>query len=171
MFPALQRIPAERLRQIVSAAVQLSRVQYSLLTAAPFQLPRRSRQTRPTQLSAHRAGHPPDSSMLFGLLEEETCAKPSVCLQVKTTGIVEVHFTFKNLNFKLFDVGGQRSERKKWIHCFEVRLSPPLTHPCQLIEFPNIPGCDCHYFLRGHVGIRPSTARGRDNGLSPTLPF
>lgn len=39
--------------------------------------------------------------------------------RVKTTGIVEVHFNFKNLNFKLFDVGGQRSERKKWIHCFE----------------------------------------------------
>ncbi|KAI6189255.1 Guanine nucleotide-binding proteinG(O) subunit alpha [Aphelenchoides besseyi] len=39
--------------------------------------------------------------------------------RVKTTGIVEVHFTFKNLNFKLFDVGGQRAERKKWIHCFE----------------------------------------------------
>ena len=39
--------------------------------------------------------------------------------RVKTTGIVEVHFSFKNLNFKLFDVGGQRSERKKWIHCFE----------------------------------------------------
>ncbi|KAM7534713.1 hypothetical protein Aperf_G00000112374 [Anoplocephala perfoliata] len=39
--------------------------------------------------------------------------------RVKTTGIVEVHFQFKNMNFKLFDVGGQRSERKKWIHCFE----------------------------------------------------
>nr|BAA93637.1 G protein a subunit o class [Octopus vulgaris] len=39
--------------------------------------------------------------------------------RVKTTGIVEVHFAFKTLNFKLFDVGGQRSERKKWIHCFE----------------------------------------------------
>ena len=39
--------------------------------------------------------------------------------RVKTTGIVEVHFSFKNLNFKLFDVGGQRDERRKWIHCFE----------------------------------------------------
>ncbi|CDQ86256.1 unnamed protein product [Oncorhynchus mykiss] len=39
--------------------------------------------------------------------------------RVKTTGIVETHFVFKNLHFRLFDVGGQRSERKKWIHCFE----------------------------------------------------
>ncbi|KAI1290870.1 Guanine nucleotide-binding protein G(i) subunit alpha [Halotydeus destructor] len=39
--------------------------------------------------------------------------------RVKTTGIVETHFTFKGLFFKMFDVGGQRSERKKWIHCFE----------------------------------------------------
>ena len=34
-------------------------------------------------------------------------------------GVHGAHFRFKNLNFKLFDVGGQRSERKKWIHCFE----------------------------------------------------
>ena len=39
--------------------------------------------------------------------------------RVKTTGIVETHFDYKSLNFKIFDVGGQRSERKKWIHCFE----------------------------------------------------
>ncbi|XP_026691426.1 G protein alpha subunit Gi isoform X1 [Ciona intestinalis] len=39
--------------------------------------------------------------------------------RVKTTGIVEVDFNFKGLTFKMFDVGGQRSERKKWIHCFE----------------------------------------------------
>ncbi|EAT39145.1 AAEL009037-PA, partial [Aedes aegypti] len=39
--------------------------------------------------------------------------------RVKTTGIVETHFSFKGIHFKMFDVGGQRSERKKWIHCFE----------------------------------------------------
>uniref|UniRef100_A0A1B6C3R0 Guanine nucleotide-binding protein G(I) subunit alpha n=1 Tax=Clastoptera arizonana TaxID=38151 RepID=A0A1B6C3R0_9HEMI len=39
--------------------------------------------------------------------------------RVKTTGIIETYFTFKGLHFKMFDVGGQRSERKKWIHCFE----------------------------------------------------
>jgi guanine nucleotide-binding protein G(o) subunit alpha len=39
--------------------------------------------------------------------------------RVKTTGIVEINFSLKDLNFRVFDVGGQRSERKKWIHCFE----------------------------------------------------
>merc|ERR1712226_1398050 len=39
--------------------------------------------------------------------------------RVKTTGIVETHFDYRDLHFKMFDVGGQRSERKKWIHCFE----------------------------------------------------
>jgi len=39
--------------------------------------------------------------------------------RVKTTGIVEINFAHKNFGFKMFDVGGQRSERKKWIHCFE----------------------------------------------------
>nr|XP_056717163.1 guanine nucleotide-binding protein G(t) subunit alpha-1 [Euleptes europaea] len=39
--------------------------------------------------------------------------------RVKTMGIVETQFSFKDLNFRMFDVGGQRSERKKWIHCFE----------------------------------------------------
>lgn len=39
--------------------------------------------------------------------------------RVKTTGIVEINFLLKGMNFRVFDVGGQRSERKKWIHCFE----------------------------------------------------
>ncbi|KAJ7624818.1 heterotrimeric G protein alpha subunit B [Roridomyces roridus] len=39
--------------------------------------------------------------------------------RVKTTGITETAFKVGDLQYKLFDVGGQRSERKKWIHCFE----------------------------------------------------
>ncbi|KAJ7854002.1 heterotrimeric G-protein alpha subunit, GPA1-like protein [Mycena leptocephala] len=39
--------------------------------------------------------------------------------RVKTTGITETAFQVGELTYKLFDVGGQRSERKKWIHCFE----------------------------------------------------
>lgn len=39
--------------------------------------------------------------------------------RVKTTGITETTFTINNKVCRMFDVGGQRSERKKWIHCFE----------------------------------------------------
>lgn len=39
--------------------------------------------------------------------------------RVRTTGIVEQPFVIDGNNFKMFDVGGQRNERKKWIHCFE----------------------------------------------------
>ncbi|KAI9271257.1 guanine nucleotide-binding protein alpha-3 subunit [Helicostylum pulchrum] len=38
----------------------------------------------------------------------------------KTTGIVEAKFMIKETSIHMFDVGGQRSERKKWIHCFEA---------------------------------------------------
>lgn len=39
--------------------------------------------------------------------------------RVKTTGIVESEFDLNGIKFRLFDVGGQRNERKKWIHCFD----------------------------------------------------
>jgi len=38
--------------------------------------------------------------------------------RIKTTGIVESTFTVNSTNFTIVDVGGQRSERKKWLHCF-----------------------------------------------------
>jgi len=40
--------------------------------------------------------------------------------RVPTTGIVENVFEIDRNQFQMYDVGGQRSERKKWIHCFEV---------------------------------------------------
>lgn len=39
--------------------------------------------------------------------------------RLKTTGITETTFRVGELAYRLLDVGGQRSERKKWIHCFE----------------------------------------------------
>lgn len=39
--------------------------------------------------------------------------------RIKTTGITETNFIIDSFNFKVLDAGGQRSERKKWIHCFE----------------------------------------------------
>ncbi|XP_066138652.1 G protein alpha q subunit [Euwallacea fornicatus] len=36
-----------------------------------------------------------------------------------TTGILEYPFDLDSIIFRMVDVGGQRSERRKWIHCFE----------------------------------------------------
>ncbi|KAK9768301.1 Guanine nucleotide-binding protein alpha-2 subunit [Basidiobolus ranarum] len=43
--------------------------------------------------------------------------------RTKTTGIIETRFNMGQLSIHMFDVGGQRSERKKWIHCFEAVTS------------------------------------------------
>eukprot|EP00076_Gallus_gallus_P049600 XP_429163.2 guanine nucleotide-binding protein subunit alpha-14 isoform X3 [Gallus gallus] len=40
-------------------------------------------------------------------------------VRVPTTGIIEYPFDLENVIFRMVDVGGQRSERRKWIHCFE----------------------------------------------------
>ena len=39
--------------------------------------------------------------------------------RVRTTGIVQTDFKIKGLDFAMFDVGGQRNERRKWIHAFD----------------------------------------------------
>ena len=39
--------------------------------------------------------------------------------RVRTTGIVETSFEVEGSDFQVFDTGGERNERRKWIHCFE----------------------------------------------------
>lgn len=39
--------------------------------------------------------------------------------RVRTCGIVEETYVIENVEFTIIDVGGQRNERKKWIHCFD----------------------------------------------------
>ena len=39
--------------------------------------------------------------------------------RVQTTGIVETSFKSGSITYRLTDVGGQRSERRKWLHCFD----------------------------------------------------
>jgi len=40
--------------------------------------------------------------------------------RIPTTGMRDKMFRIKDTDFKIFDVGGQRSERNKWIHCFDA---------------------------------------------------
>jgi len=46
---------------------------------------------------------------------EEDC----IMARVRTTGIVTTEFDEGSVHFSVVDVAGQRSERKKWIHCFD----------------------------------------------------
>lgn len=39
--------------------------------------------------------------------------------RLRTTGTTEQQFDLGHFRYLMIDVGGQRSERKKWIHCFE----------------------------------------------------
>eukprot|EP00301_Raphidiophrys_heterophryoidea_P020645 c5283_g1_i1.p1 GENE.c5283_g1_i1~~c5283_g1_i1.p1 ORF type:complete len:348 (-),score=75.72 c5283_g1_i1:537-1580(-) len=39
--------------------------------------------------------------------------------RVRTTGVSEIHFEAGGAKFRMVDVGGQRNERRKWIHCFQ----------------------------------------------------
>lgn len=39
-------------------------------------------------------------------------------VKIRTTGIYETAFTINGMDLVFIDVGGQRSERRKWMHCF-----------------------------------------------------
>ena len=95
--------------------------------------------------------------------------------RVKTTGIVETRFLFKTLSFKMIDVGGQRSERKKWIHCFEGTINITdinalfwLLCVFQLIELACYRGHSYH-FLCGTERLRLSVSRRRRNEPSARI--
>ncbi|CAD5223605.1 unnamed protein product [Bursaphelenchus okinawaensis] len=68
----------------------------------------------------------PDSSVHFIDSLDRIC-NPSyipsqqdiLLLRISTMGVIEVTFKIKDKMWRVFDVGGQRSQRKKWIHCFD----------------------------------------------------
>ena len=55
------------------------------------------------------------------ILEEKYVPSNEDILRMRkpTSGIIETVITFGDVSFRLVDAGGQRTERKKWIHCFE----------------------------------------------------
>lgn len=67
-----------------------------------------------------------DSAAYFFGKVKELCApdyRPSdadiLQTRVRSTGIYQFTFTMDEHKFLVVDVGGQRNERRKWIHCFE----------------------------------------------------
>lgn len=66
-------------------------------------------------------------SLAYYLNKIDVVSKPTfipdkddiIHMRVRTSGIVTEKYTIDNAVFEIYDVGGQRNERKKWIHCFE----------------------------------------------------
>jgi len=60
-----------------------------------------------------------DSVLRFGEEDFRPTNDDIFRCKLKTTGINETKFNVSDIEFTLIDVGGQRSERKKWLHCFD----------------------------------------------------
>lgn len=79
--------------------------------------------------------------------------------RLRTTGISETIFELGNLTYKMVDVGGQRSERKKWIHVFDN---------VQVVLFlVAISGYD-HVLVEDRNGVSPLHWSVRRTLLTPT---
>uniref|UniRef100_A0A0K0F0M0 Guanine nucleotide-binding protein alpha-5 subunit (inferred by orthology to a C. elegans protein) n=1 Tax=Strongyloides venezuelensis TaxID=75913 RepID=A0A0K0F0M0_STRVS len=69
--------------------------------------------------------YPDNTTYLFDNIKRilEPTYKPTpqdiVQARAATTGVHELRFEFKNFTIRLIDVGGQKTERRKWIHSFE----------------------------------------------------
>lgn len=72
--------------------------------------------------------------------------------RVRSTGIEEAEFRFEDITFRMVDVGGQRSERRKWIHCFDAVKK--LQHLPQLTTTAG----HCRHLLRFSGRVRPDIA-------------
>lgn len=46
-------------------------------------------------------------------------ANDHLYVRVRTTGVTTSNYDINGVRFEMYDVGGQRNERRKWIHCFE----------------------------------------------------
>ncbi|XP_031716063.1 guanine nucleotide-binding protein subunit alpha-11-like [Anarrhichthys ocellatus] len=73
---------------------------------------------REFQLSDSAKYYLDDLDRITGLLYIPT-VQDVLRVRIPTTGIIEYPFDLSQVIFRMVDVGGQRSERKKWIHCFE----------------------------------------------------
>ena len=56
--------------------------------------------------------------------------------RLRTTGILTEEFTISKVNFRIFDVGGQRNERRKWIQVFSNVTS--VIFVCAINEYDEV---------------------------------
>lgn len=103
MLQAIKRIPTKRLCKIVGSHAKLSNTNRVAWTV---------------QLTCDFASYF-DSIGRIAAPDYVPNDQDVLRSRVKTTGITETTFIIGDLTYRMFDVGGQRSERKKWIHCFE----------------------------------------------------
>jgi GTPase SAR1 family protein len=61
-----------------------------------------------------------DAIHRFAVADYTPSERDILLARIPTTGIRSKTFDIKGAEFELFDVGGQKSERGKWIHCFET---------------------------------------------------
>ena len=104
-----------------------------------------------------------DSTRYFWERAEEICSSsymPSeqdvLRARVRTTGIVQQNFQIGDKKYTMFDVGGQRNERRKWIHCFDNVTA--VIFVTAISEFDQVPRHADGKHGRGERGWR---ARGR----------
>ncbi|KAH8795923.1 guanine nucleotide binding protein, alpha subunit [Flagelloscypha sp. PMI_526] len=73
----------------------------------------------------NEAALPENLSYFFGSLERlfqpdySPSSQDIVMTRMRTTGIIETPFQINNLELLIVDIGCQKSERRKWIHCFQ----------------------------------------------------
>lgn len=64
-------------------------------------------------------GHGNHSGCCYFLQDYTPSMEDILHSDVKTTGIIDSNFRIKNMLFRCVDVGGARSERRKWIQTFD----------------------------------------------------
>ena len=70
----------------------------------------------PPRLAPRRALRADGRNAAVAAVEAE---RRPLAARVRTHGIVTTKYTIEDRQYEMYDVGGQRNERRKWAHCFE----------------------------------------------------
>lgn len=96
--------------------------------------------------------------------------------RARTIGITETTFKLKEHEMLMVDVGGQKSERRKWIHCFQdvtsILFLVSLSGYDQcLVEDKDAVSCSCHFSMRrlNALLIEPNARRHDHLGFNMSL--